>query len=149
MSYFPPGGYNFGVTMYGLEGPDSYWQEISGLEVEHEVETINEGGINGHPHKLPTRVKFPNLVLKRGLLAFGSPMAIWLQSILLNNLADFIVPMDLMVSLYDDEGTSVMTWIFFRAYPIKWKMSDFNAQDNKIVTETIEVAYQYFKTLPF
>lgn len=144
--YFPPGGYNFGISLYGLEGPDSMWQEVSGLEVEHEVENIIEGGINGHALRLPTRVKFQNLVLKRGLMTSMSPMAIWIQSILLNNLADLIVPMDLSLSLYDDQGSQVMGWTFFRAYPIKWKVSDFNAQENKIVTETMEFAFQFFKT---
>ncbi|MEO1451626.1 MAG: phage tail protein [Bacteroidota bacterium] len=144
--YFPPAGYNFGVSLYGMDGPDSMWQEISGLEVEHEVEPITEGGINGHVYRLPTRVKFQNLVLKRGLMASGSPMSMWVQSILLNNLADLIVPLDLSVSLYDDHGSEVMGWTFIRAYPVKWKISDFNAQENKIVTETIEFAYQFFKS---
>ena len=40
---------------------------MHGLAVEVEVKEYNEGGINDYVHKLPTRIKYPNLVLKRGV----------------------------------------------------------------------------------
>ncbi|MEZ4858757.1 MAG: phage tail protein [Flavobacteriaceae bacterium] len=30
------------------------------------------------------------------------------------------------------------------AYPVKWNVSDLNAEENKIAIETIELAYNYF-----
>ena len=45
----------------------AYFTEVSGLAAEIETLTYNEGGRNDHVHKLPTRMKHPNLVLKRGV----------------------------------------------------------------------------------
>src|SRR5262245_33531103 len=41
--------------------------EVSGLSVQLDVEEVTEGGQNGYTHRLPGRLKWPNLVLKRGL----------------------------------------------------------------------------------
>ena len=42
------------------------FSEVSGLNAEVEVLSYEEGGKNGFVHKLPGRVKFPNVTLKRG-----------------------------------------------------------------------------------
>ena len=47
---------------------DARFQEVTGLNMELGVETLDEGGINSYSHRLPGRGKFENLVLKRGLL---------------------------------------------------------------------------------
>src|SRR5207248_325724 len=41
--------------------------EVSGLSVSIDVEELAEGGQNQYTHKLPGRMKWPNLVLKRGI----------------------------------------------------------------------------------
>src|SRR4051794_8770041 len=41
--------------------------EAQGLEVSIDIEELEEGGVNGYTHKLPGRMKWPNLVLKRGV----------------------------------------------------------------------------------
>ena len=43
------------------------FQEVSGLSMEVEVLERNEGGENDYTHKLPGRVSYPNLTLKRGI----------------------------------------------------------------------------------
>ena len=43
------------------------FRECTGLAAEIEVKDYNEGGVNDRVHKLPTRMKYPNLVLKRGV----------------------------------------------------------------------------------
>ena len=43
------------------------FQEVSGLSMEVEVLERNEGGENNYTHKLPGRVSYPNLTLKRGI----------------------------------------------------------------------------------
>ena len=47
--------------------PIGHFMEVSGLSAEIETMTYNEGGKNDAVHKLPTRMKHPNLVLKRGM----------------------------------------------------------------------------------
>jgi len=36
-------------------------------------------------------------------------------------------------------------WEVIDAWPKKWSVSDFNAQENSIVVETIDLSYKYFK----
>ena len=43
------------------------FMEISGLEVNIAVEDIEEGGENSFVHKLPGRMSWPNITLKRGI----------------------------------------------------------------------------------
>ena len=43
-----------------------FFSEVSGLSGELETLSYNEGGRNDRVHRLPTRMKHPNLVLKRG-----------------------------------------------------------------------------------
>ena len=54
----------FSAEFEGLEA--GRFHEVSGLSVEVEVIEFSEGGNNNFIHKLPGRVKYPNIVLKRG-----------------------------------------------------------------------------------
>lgn len=43
------------------------FQSVSGIEVEVEPETHEEGGHPGKPHQLPGNINYPDLTLERGL----------------------------------------------------------------------------------
>ena len=51
------------------------------------------------------------------------------------------------VTLLNDEHQPLEAWSFIQAYPVKWSISGFNAQANEIVTETIDLSFQYFRRL--
>lgn len=65
-----PVAFYFSVRLGFLELP---FKEVSGLQVELELETIPEGGVNTHQHRLPKQLKHGNLVLKRALQPVTSP----------------------------------------------------------------------------
>ena len=69
-AYYPPVGFHFKVEFQDIENRtnDHQFQSVSGLSVDLETEEIAEGGENRFKHKIPVRTKYPNLVLKRGLL---------------------------------------------------------------------------------
>ena len=68
-SYYPPVGFHFRVVFEGPFGDaDMRFQNVSGLSAEIGTETLEEGGENRFSHRLPTTPKYPNLVLKRGML---------------------------------------------------------------------------------
>ena len=52
--------------------------EVSGLEVNVAVEEIDEGGENSYVHKLPGRMTWPNITLKRGITQSDSLLT-WLN----------------------------------------------------------------------
>jgi phage tail-like protein len=150
MSYYPPVGFRFKVKFEGLDdevGEDIYFQSVAGLSVDIETEEFAEGGENRFKHKLPTRTKFPNLVLKRGLLK-TSGLIKWCEKAF----EDFeFKPLSLIISLYSDEGqdsvesSPMITWKITHAIPVKWAIDDLNSQESKIVLETLELSYNYFK----
>ncbi len=150
-SYIPPTGFHFKVEFQGVSGMDKdeehRFQDISGLSFEIETESFTEGGENRFAYKLPKRAKYPNLVLKRGMLT-GSAIHDWINSAM-NTFFTVAVydfkPADIMITLMDEAGEPVVIWNVVQAYPLKWSMSDLNANSNTIVVETLELAYQYFK----
>ena len=89
---------------------------------------------------LPIRSKYPNLVFKRGLLKDSKVIDWCLKAF--NELK--VEPSDIVVKLLNEEHEPLMSWNIVNAWPLKWNVSDMNAQDNKIMIETLELRYQYF-----
>ncbi len=119
---------------------DMRFQEVSGLSHEIGTEDVPEGGENQFTYRLPTKGKYTNLVLKRGVMV-NSGLVKWI-----NNALDLFKfkPVDITVNLLNEKGTPLVKWNFVKAYPVKWATSDLKAQENAILVETLELAYQSF-----
>jgi len=141
--YYPPVGFYFIVEFMGLEGVtenDVRFQEVSGLNAEIGTLELKEGGENRFAHKLPTAAKFPNLVLKRGLLK-DSGLIKWFH----DAVESFIFkPVTAKVSLLNEKGEPLANWNFVNVYPVKWSISNLDSAKNEIVVDTVELAYKYF-----
>ncbi len=119
------------------------FQEVSGLNVDVEMEEIKEGGENRFVHQLPTRTKYNDLVLKRGIL-LGSGVTEWIRS----GIEDFdYQPINVLVSLLNAQHLPLNSWYVVNAIPKKWETSSFNAMNGEVVVETLTLGYQYFKTI--
>jgi len=141
-NYYPPVGFHFKVEVLGLpaNANDVRFTEVSGLSVEMSTEEIVEGGENRFVQKFPVRAKYPELVLKRGLLTH-SEITSWIRQCV----EDFdIQPKNIDISLLNEEHQPLMTWHVVNAYPTKWSVSDLNASNNAVVIETLQFFYQYF-----
>jgi len=141
--YYPPVGFHFRVHFGFLDRDtdDARFQEVSGLSAELGVEEIIEGGENRFSHRLPTRGKYSNLILKRGLLT-DSGLITWCKNAIEN--FDF-TPTTVDVTLLNENHMPVGdSYSFVNAWPVKWSISDFKAQENSIVVETLELSYSYF-----
>ncbi len=143
-SYYPPVGFHFKVEVLGLQPPndnDVRFSEVSGLTVEMSTEEVAEGGENRFVQKFPTRAKYQELVLKRGLLQ-NSEIVKWIRQCL----EDYqIKPKNIDIKLLNEEHQPLMTWHVVNAYPTKWTVSDFNATNNAVVIESLQFFYQYFR----
>ena len=74
------------ISLSGSQATAGF-SEISGLEATMDVENYDAGGVNSHALKFPGRVKWSNLVFKRGVIAQRpisdtSDFWTWLQSFL-------------------------------------------------------------------
>ncbi len=138
-NYYPPLGFHFKVEFANLSG-EYQFQSVTGLNVELETEQIAEGGENRFKHKLPLSTRYPNLVLKRGIRV-DSALTKWCRDALENF---DIKPTNITISLLNEEHEPLMTWNVVHAYPIKWSVSEFNAEKSQLAIESIELAYNYF-----
>ena len=139
--YYPPVGFHFKVEFINIGNDnDTRFQSVSGLSLEYDVETIREGGENRFEHKLPSRTKYPDLSLKRGML-LDSKVIKWLKDALQNR--DFS-PTTIRISLLNSDHEPLTTWKVHNAWPRKWSVSDLNAGENSVVIESLEISYSYF-----
>lgn len=124
---------------------DTKFQSVNGLKVTMETESYTEGGQNKFKHQLPLRSGYQDLVLKRGLTSDMSGLSMWCNQAL----EDFVFyPANLVVSLLNEKGNPLKVWYVSHAIPLSYEFSDFNAEENKIVIETITLKYNFFKELP-
>ena len=134
-------GFHFRVEFLSLGSDnDTRFQTVSGLNVDYDTETFKEGGENRFEHKLPVRTKYPDLSLKRGMLT-DSAVITWCLDAFQNRTFQ---PVQISVSLLNEQHQPLKIWQVYNAWPKKWSVSDLNAQENGIVVETLDLSYSYF-----
>jgi phage tail-like protein len=141
-NYYPPVGFHFRVDVLGIPKTDHdmRFTEVSGLSAEIGVEEVAEGGENRFIHKFPTRPKYSELILKRGLL-INSEITKWIKLCLIGF---SIQPKNIDVVMLNEQHEPLQTWHIFNAYPTKWAISDLNASNSAVVIESLQFCYQYF-----
>jgi phage tail-like protein len=111
------------------------FRECTGIGLEIETKEYMEGGSNDFVHKLPTRVKYPNIVLKRGV-TYEDELLKWVWAT--RTQAEQV---EMTISLMGPGSSTVRTWAFLNAYPVKWTGPTLNAGSNQIATETLEIVH--------
>ncbi len=54
-------------------------------------------------------------------------------------------PVTVNVTLLNEESVPLdSTFSFINAWPVKWSVTDFKAQDSSLAIETLELSYNYF-----
>lgn len=140
-------GFHFSVNFELLPklSIDTKFMSVSGLKSTVIMETYKEGGQNRFPHQLPTAIEYTDLILKRSLTADISALSSWFKT----SVENFsFSPANLTISLLNEKGNPVKTWYVVRAIPLSIEYGDFNAEENKLVIETITLKYHFFKELP-
>jgi phage tail-like protein len=140
-----PVGFHFLVAfeLFPQLPNDFAFMEVSGLEVEMEMESRKEGGQNRFTHQLPVRSKYSDIVLKRGLF-FESGITEWCRQAVENF---SFTPTNVLISLLNADHIPVNTWFVVNAIPKKWAVSNFNAMENTLAIESLTLSYQYFNIM--
>lgn len=147
--YYPPPSFSFIVHFEYDNKPlkellDCQFQSVSGLSYEILYDKIQQGGDNTNNYFIPSgKVKYSNLILKRGLLA-NSELTQWCNKILDNQQFN---PQNLVIHLLDMKLVPMISWQIIGALPVKWSVDDFSATESKIAIETIELNYQSLKVI--
>ena len=130
------------------------FSECSGLEMSLDIEEYNEGGRNGHTLKFPTRVKWSNIILKRGVgfsttvnQEVGAGVTLWDWHY------GFTMGQgkrrDGMIVLQDELHIPHNIWYFRRGLPIRYTGPTMNATQNEVAVESIEIAHEGIYQVPF
>lgn len=140
-------GFHFSVVFELIPqfSVDTKFQSVSGLKATMETESYTEGGQNRFRHSLPVRSEYQDLVLKRGLGTDLSGISMWCSQAI----EDFVFsPANIVVSLLNENGNPVKAWYVSHAIPLSYEVAEFNAEESKIVIETMTLKYNFFKEIP-
>ena len=132
----PSPGLRFTVSLPGVS--IGTFRQCSGIGVEVETMDYQEGGNNEFVHKLPTRLKFKNVVLKRGI-THQSALLDWFNQT--RQMGVMAKRGNVTVSLVSPKGQPIRTWSFVEAYPVKWEGPELDASTNQIANESLEIAH--------
>ena len=131
--------YSFLVEIDGISS--SLFEEVSGLDAEVEVIEFREGGdALTSSRKLPGRVKYSNVTLKRGLTN-SRDLWDWWQTVVAGN----IQRRSVAITLLDDARQPVLRWLLREAWIAKYEGPHLEAEANEVAVETIELAHEGFE----
>jgi phage tail-like protein len=111
--------------------------ECSGLQAEYDIFEYPEGGETRFVHKFRGGLKYPNLVLKRGVTSEDALVKWFLKQDI-----DREKRGNVTLALLGDDGEQVRTWSFAAAFPVKWSGPSFSAKSTNVATETLEICHQ-------
>lgn len=121
------------------------FMEISGIATILNVEEVTNGGENRFTYHLPIHPTCKHLVCKRAIDTGSSPISAWCRDSINNGLDNPIETSDILVNLLDASGNAALCCVFYNAYPVTYSLSDLHSMENRLVIETIELAYEYFQ----
>lgn len=118
------------------------FSEVTGVQSEIEVMEYAEGGLNDYVHYLPKRIKYPRIVLKRGI-ALSGELWEWYEAVA----GGTMQRKNGAVILYGYDGKETYRWNFFEAYPVKWNGPELHAADSRVAVESIELVHSGLKMI--
>lgn len=134
----PYRSFNFLVEIDGIT--QAGFRECSGLDVTTDAIDYREGGDPIHMRKLPGLNTYSPITLTRGIT--DSPeLWKWRQTVI-DGKAE---RKNGSVILLDDAGAEKLRWNFSNAWPSKWTGPSFNATDNSVAVETLEITLEELK----
>lgn len=136
-----------GKFIFKVDGVEiGAFTEVSGLSVEIDVEELNEGGQNQFVHKLPGRIKWPNIVLKCGVTRTDSLLS-WLADSAGDGFSGSGNKLERHsgeVAVLDLAGETVRRWVFDAAFPVRWSGPTLAASSSDLAVEELEIAHHGF-----
>jgi phage tail-like protein len=128
--------YNFRVEIDGIG--EAQFAEVVVPTAEIAVVEYREGADKSSAtRKLPGRVKYGNVVLKRGITA-DLALYQWFRAV---SQGDF-QPRNVLIVLLDAQRQDVRRWLARDAWPVKYEGPALNAKNNEVAIETLELAVE-------
>ncbi|MGH6628827.1 MAG: phage tail protein [Burkholderiales bacterium] len=129
----------FGVEFQGqVKGA---FRECTGMGSENEVVEYKASGEKGEQvvKKVPGRMKWNNITLKRGITA-SMEMWAWRKLVEQGKVDD--ARKNGSIVMFSTNGDEVARWDFVNAWPSKISGPTANAQNNEVGIEELEIAHE-------
>jgi phage tail-like protein len=112
--------------------------QCSGLGVEYDVLEYSEGGNNEYVHQLRGRIRYPNVVLGRGI-THEDELLRWLFTAEKPSQRPTVT-----ITLQDPTGKPVRHFALAAAVPVRWTGPSAAAGSGAAATESLEVSHAGF-----
>lgn len=123
------------------------FMEVEGLEVTIETRTFVEGGQNSFEHQLPGVMRWPNVVLRRGVTQ-GDTLFEWLQKSSGEQFdanGNKLQRHSAAITLMGPGGERIRAWEFDGAFPVKWAGPKFAVSSSEMAVEELEFTHHGFR----
>jgi phage tail-like protein len=123
------------------------FREVTGLRADLEVITIEEGGQNEFVHQLPGRLRWPHVVLKRGITAEDNLFE-WLRRFSGDGFArngNRVAPSTGAITVLDEADRKLRSWEVVGAFPVRWEGPTLAATRTEVAEEELEIAHHGFR----
>jgi phage tail-like protein len=131
----PAQAFRFYVEIEGIFCAE--FLECSGLNAERETKQYQEGGVNDHVHILPGRLKYTNIVLKRGI-TYSRDLWDWFCQGMHDGK---VLRKNISIVLGTGDLTKAKHWDVRAAFPVKWTGASLNTKTMDVAAETLELAH--------
>ena len=136
---------HFRLQIGGREAVGQF-REVSGLDSEQEIVEQNEVGPTGDQwtKKVPGRVKWSNVELKRGI---DVDKSLWEWRYQVETEGPDAARTDCTLELIDYDGSPIATYTILQAWPSKYTGAAMNAGSNEIAVEAMTICHEGFKRM--
>lgn len=131
---YPYTSFRFRIEIDGITV--AHFSDVSGIQVETETETYEEGGVNDFVHQLPKRTRHPHIILRRGITDIDQ-LWNWHQDVVSGKFKRKNGSIILLGAAGDDKWR----WNFSQAFPVKWSGPDLKGDSNTVAFEAIELVH--------
>jgi phage tail-like protein len=136
----PYGNYNFLVDLGGGDSAAAGFAEVVLPDGWFDViEYRNGNEKESVARKIPGRVHYGNLVLKRGVIGVLDLYHWWNQ---LRN-GDIGAYRTVSIQLQNEDRTeTVLVWRLYRCWPVRYQFTNLQAQGKQVLLEILELAFE-------
>ena len=131
----PLTSFNFILDIQGMRAGFS---EIGGLSTETDIVEYREGNEDITMRKLPGKRKYANLSFKRGFTPNGKELWEWREKVIEGKTQR----LSGTITLLNEARQPALVWKFYEAWPSKWAGPAFNAKNNDVAIEEMELAIE-------
>src|SRR6266404_2591555 len=117
------------------------FRKCAGLKTESEVFEYQEGGDNETVRKLIGPTKAANIVLTKGFVSDPARFK-WRDEIASSGTKKIARRNGSLVALAADGKTEVGRWNFQKAWPVRWEMTEFDANTGQALCAVLELAVE-------